>query len=178
MIKNTKIKMNIFEIDNNKISDLKNKNSKNLRVTNVLDVETVKNIVLKIQTNLKCEETDALVLITGVLQRGGTNKGAGNATAYTIGDFNMTAQSLQSVVTSVKKGATNRQLARALSNEIAQIALSLDIEGDLSNQMRYTYPDITSAEAVWCSNFQTTNPNCPERVREWLVNNYKSRFNR
>merc|ERR1712224_774217 len=157
MIKNTKIKMNIFEIDNNKISDLKNKNSKNLRVTNVLDVETVKNIVL---------------------QRGGTNKGAGNATAYTIGDFNMTAQSLQSVVTSVKKGATNRQLARALSNEIAQIALSLDIEGDLSNQMRYTYPDITSAEAVWCSNFQTTNPNCPERVREWLVNNYKSRFNR
>ena len=44
--------------------------------------------------------------------------------------------------------------------------------------MRYDYPELTSEDAVWYLNFQTTDQNCPEHVRIWLVYNYKSRFNK
>ena len=44
-----------------------------------------------------------------------------------------------------------------MADEIAEVSLELEIEGDLANQMRYDYPDIILEEAVWCSNFQTTN---------------------
>ena len=36
----------------------------------------------------------------------------------------------------------------------------------------------TYTEKVWCSNFQTQNPNCPENIKKWLVENFRSRFNR
>ena len=39
------------------------------------------------------------------------------------------------------KKATNRQFARALANEIAQVAIQLNIEGDLANQMKFEFPD-------------------------------------
>lgn len=44
-----------------------------------------------------------------------------------------------------------------MADEIAEVSLELEIEGDLANQMRYDYSDIILEEAVWCSNFQTTN---------------------
>ena len=65
-----------------------------------------------------------------------------------------------------------------MADEIAEVSLELEIEGDLANQMRYDYSDITLEEAVWCSNFQTTNTHGSDRVRNWLVDNYRKRFNR
>jgi hypothetical protein len=52
----------------------------------------------------------------------------------------------------------------------------LDEPGDLSRQMRREQPNITSDQAIWCSNFQTDNQECDEPVREWLLKNFKSRF--
>lgn len=41
----------------------------------------------------------------------------------------------------------------------------LQEEGDLAKQMRRDDPQLQFSDAVWCSNFQTTNPQCPEKVR-------------
>jgi hypothetical protein len=65
-----------------------------------------------------------------------------------------------------------------MRDEIYSIADLLGEEGDLASQMRLVYPNISKSEAIWCSNFQTTNPKCPDRVRQWLAQNYSNRFRR
>jgi hypothetical protein len=163
-----------------KIAEEKKKNKlTNTKLTNSLDDTCVKKIIDQIQTKFQLETfEDALMLITGLLQRGGTNKSAGKSTNFTLNQKTISAQELQNIITRIASSATNRQLARAIADTIAEISMEMGLEGDLANQMRYEYPELTPEEAVWCSNFQTTNKNCPERVRVWLVNNYRSRFNR
>jgi hypothetical protein len=176
--KNTIILQKKFNIV---LSEIENENFANkldLRTTSALNDETALKVVETIEKKKDCSTTVALLLVAGVVQRGGTNKSAGTSTNFEFNGKTLNAQELQNIVTSLSNKGTNRQLARALSNEIAEVALAANIEGDLANQMRYDHPDLTTTEAVWCSNFQTTNPNCPPKVRDWLVNNYKNRFNR
>ena len=151
-------------------------NKNDLKITNVLSESICDEILDKLKKKYQFDDAEVYLAITVILQRGGTNKGAGNTAKITLHNKNLTAQDLQNTINTIKKNATNRQFARTLANEIVQVALQLDIEGDLANQMRFEFPDLTREEAVWCSNFQTTNPQCPERVRNWLVQNYKNRF--
>ncbi len=167
-----------YKIDLSEIESVNLQNERDMRTTSSLSDQAASDVVGLVIKKKKCTETMALLLITGLLQKGGTNKSAGSNTSFSFGDYSLNAQELQNIVLSVNNKATNRQLARTLCNEIAQIAQAVNIEGDLANQMKYDHPDLTSTEAAWCSNFQTTNPNCPSKVRDWLVNNYKNRFNR
>jgi len=166
---------------NHEILKEKNERFKNKKptISSTLTEEICLKIIKEVENKKNLNsETETLILITGLLQRGGSNKSAGNSITYEFEGKTLTAQELQGIIKSIQKNATNRQLSRSLANEIAEIALSLGIEGDLANQMRYEVPDLTLEEAAWCSNFQTQNMNCPDRVRNWLVNNYKSRFNK
>lgn len=160
------------ELDNLK------KTPNNARVTSEVSEKTVEKVINAIIDKKGVSETLAITLITGLVQNGGTNKGAGNSAKYTIDDQTLSAQELSNYIKKEQANGTIRQFARAIADEIAEVSLTLDIEGDLANQMRYDHPDITPEEAAWCSNFQTTNTNCPTRVREWLVKNYRNRFNR
>jgi len=168
-----KVVFDLEAITNNVVLD---ENKNNLRITNVLSESICDEILEKLKEKYGFEDAEVFVAITVVLQQGGTNKAARNNIKFTLNNKSLTAQDLQNTINVVKKNATNRQFARALANEIAQVALQLNIEGDLANQMRFEFPDLTQEEAVWCSNFQTTNSQCPKRVRDWLVNNYKQRF--
>lgn len=168
----------IFDLDAISQSPSANENEIGLKMTNILSEETCDDILVKIQEKYGFDDREIFVAITVILQRGGTNKSAANEARYVANERNFTAQDLQKIISIVKKNATNRQFARAMANEIAQVAIQLNIEGDLANQMRFEYPDLDSAEAAWCSNFQTTNPKCPEKIRNWLVKNYKDRFKR
>lgn len=176
MIYKTIIKQN-FKIDFMELQEVKSKTA-TTRTTSVLSEANVEKIVQRIQEKKSVSETVALTLITGIMQNGGTNKTAGQSVSYTVNDATLSAQELQSYVKTIDNKATNRQLARALADEIGMIATELELEGDLAAQMRYDYPELTLEEAVWCSNFQTTNQGCPEIVKDWLVNNYKQRFNK
>lgn len=167
-----------YRIDLSEIESVNLQEEYEVRTISSLSDKAASDVVELVIKKKKCTETMALLLITGLLQKGGTNKSAGSNTSFSCGNYSLNAQELQNIVLSVNNKATNRKLARTLCNEIAQIALAVNIEGDLANQMRYDHPDLTTTEAVWCSNFQTTNPNCPSKVRDWLVNNYKNRFNR
>ena len=108
-------------------------NAINSRTTNQLTEEACDTIMDKIIEKHKCNSEQAFIAITTILQQGGTNKGAGNNTKYSSSAINLTAQDLQNIINSVSKNATNRQYARALADNIAQVALILEIEGDLAN---------------------------------------------
>lgn len=156
-----------------------NKKTTNIQVTNVLSKEVVTKVIEKIGTVKSIEDPNIVwILVAGVLQRGGSNQKAGNSIVFSFGDYTLTSHDLQNALHTTQKGSTNRQLARTIADEIQQIAAELNLPGDLHSQMRYEYPNLSDSDAVWCSNFQTTNPKCPDLVRDWLVKNYKSRFNK
>ena len=181
----TNIKLYKYNLD--KIIEINNENNlsssrRNVKNTNKFDSDTVEKIINEIIIKLELPENNgqdtAWLLVAAVLQLGGSNQKAGNSISYTVNNFTLTSQQLNNIVKKITKSGTNRQLARSISDNIAEIATHLNIPGDLHSQILLEHPDLTNYEKVWCSNFQTQNPNCPERVREWLVNNFKSRFNR
>ena len=49
-------------------------------------------------------------------------------------------------------------------------------EGNLSRTIKLELKNLSKEDLVWASDFQTYNPNCPSRVKNWLVKNYKERF--
>jgi hypothetical protein len=173
------IKLNI-NYDLNKIvtlhNYLKKSYSKNLNKFTQKEVEQILDLITE-----KLTITDnniTLILVAGVLQLGGSNQKSGNAVTYNLGEYSLSSQQLNNFIKKIVKNGTNRQLARTIADEIAEIALAINIPGDLHTQMLLEYPNISDTEKAWCSNFQTQNPNCPENVRKWLVENFRSRFNR
>jgi hypothetical protein len=158
---------------------LKKNNDIETRDKDRLNEQTINKIMEAIRIQLKLESIeDAWILVTGLLQGGGSNLKAGNAVSFSIEEKSLTSHELNKYITQQKKGITIRQFARAISDNVADIALILNLPGDLHRQMKLEYPDLSDSDAVWCSNFQTYNKRCPEHVRLWLVSNYKSRFNR
>jgi hypothetical protein len=148
------------------------------RPTAELSKETCTKVLhtIKEKKNLK-NINQALILTTGLAQNGGTNRNAGSSISYSAFNKTLNVSDLQSYLRANNLNtATIRQFCRGLANEIAQTAEIIGQDGDLANQMGRDDPNITKAEAAWCSNFQTTNPNCPEKVRHWLLNNFKDRF--
>ncbi len=49
-------------------------------------------------------------------------------------------------------------------------------EENLAKTMKLEVKNVTQEKALWASDFQTYNENCPSRVRNWLVKNYRARF--
>ena len=127
--------------------------------------------------NLNIEdETDFAILITLLLQKGGSNKNAVNTVSVEYNKYTLHATKLLEAIKKFKTNGTIRQYARTMADVVTTVALELKIEGDLANQIRLHKPELTIEEAVWCSNFQTRNPKCPESIRELLKNNLESRF--
>ena len=142
-----------------------------------LSEDVAAKVVEEIKRKKNIEKTSiALALITGLAQNGGSNVGAGTSVQYALGSHTLTSGELKFILNDIQKGATIRQLCRTLRDTLAEIAIMLKEHGDLSQQMRLEDPSMTETEACWCSSFQTGNPNCPEKIRRWLTNNYNSRF--
>ena len=172
----------VLEI-NNKQPSSKNNNWGTQNIFNKKQCEVViKNIIEYYKkTEINLSQEDVLIILTKFLQRGGSNKNAQNnitivhvtATEKTV-HFN--AEILITILKQINEKATIRQFAKGICNEIAQIAMILKIPGDLSNKIKFDYPNISEDELAWASNFQTQNPNCPELIRNWLVKNFEKRF--
>jgi len=172
-----KLKMSTNTLDLESLRKKKDQIKPTIEVKSQLTREAAEKVVNIIAKKKGCNYTDATVLISGVLQKGGTNKGATDI-SMEFDDLKLTTSELNSTVKMVEKNATTRQLARTLCQEIFDVCEVLEMPGDLSNQMLLEYPELTIEEQIWCSNFQTKNPNCPDRVREWLVDNFRNRFSK
>jgi len=73
-----------------------------------------------------------MALITGLFQNGGSNRNAGANVSYTLSGHTLSASEFQKHCRQTANGATARQFARGMCNEIAEFAAILDEEGDLA----------------------------------------------
>lgn len=143
----TKILQSKYDL--NKIQQIAINIKKNYKTSNKIDEKVTDKIIEETKDRLRIEsKEEALVLITGVLQKGGSNKNALNSVTFEHNNKILSAQELQQIVNKIQKNITNRQFARAIANDIAKISLLLEIEGDLSNQIKYEYPNLSIQEAV------------------------------
>lgn len=77
-----------------------------------------------------------------------------------------------------KNGITVRKFARGIRNEVVKVASRFQIEGNLAKNYKIENPSCDAQDLIWVSDFQTfsNNPAMPDHVRQWLLQNYKSRF--
>jgi len=149
------------------------------RVQGELSETDCESVIKKVQADKNLDAPEkAMVLITGLVQNGGSNKNASTLVSYQAFGKTLNAQEFSGTINTVKKGATARQFCRTMATEIAHFASALGEPGDLAKQMRREDPNLSEEHAIWCSNFQTTNPNCPQNVRKWLVDNFQARFDK
>lgn len=145
------------------------------RNTGQMDQNQCNQVINAIQRNKGFDTpTKAFTIITGLCQVGGTNRNAGSRVSYVYDGKTLNGQEFATFCT--QAGGTPRQFARTMASVISRVALKLEEPGDLSRQMRLDHPNLTLEDAVWCSNFQSQNPDCPEPVQIWLSKNYKRRF--
>ena len=132
-------------------------------------------IIQVVRTEKRCSsDTEAMALISGLCQIGGTNRNAGSKASYQYAGKTVNGSEFSTICT--RFGGTPRQFARTMAKEIQRFATKLQEPGDLSRQMIMEHPNLSLEDQIWCSNFQATNPECPELVQNWLLENYNKRF--
>lgn len=150
--------------------------SKEPKATGFMTEEDCEKVLQEIAKEKKINVNKAMGLVAGLMQNGGSNRTAGTLISYQLGGVSLNAQKFGSLLNKVKKGTTPRQFCRAMRDMIYECASVMGEEGDFARQMRMAEPMMTREYSIWCSNFQTGNPRCPERVRTWLAENYNKRF--
>ena len=137
------------------------------RATGMMPEDECDKTVQQVMKLKGVSKNRAMALVAGFMQNGGSNRSAGTLIVYQLGTVTLNAQEFNTCLAKVRKGATSRQFSRAMRDVIYDCAVILGEEGDLARQMCMTEPMMTKDDAIWCSNFQTGNPRCPERVRVW-----------
>lgn len=144
--------------------------------------ETCLKILAQIGKECSSQDAEAkpgqvLFVTAYLLQKGATSPKTPGATKYMVGNISVTVEMIRKACR--QERVTVRQFARGIKDKIISIMNNLGEqapEGNLARSMRLDLTSVTAEEAIWASDFQTYNPNCPTRVRNWLVKNYRSRF--
>lgn len=143
--------------------------------SNVTDPASINNIMDDINKAISSADSDeTFTAVCCLLQKGGTSKQMNQSSSFEYGTVKVTKKVLNDACTKFK--TTPRQLARALAPQIIDLAIAISLPGNQSKNFRLDYTDASQDELAWASDFQTFNENCPERVRNWLIKNYQTRF--
>lgn len=168
--------MNISETLKNKLE-----NEKNFYVTNrssILQPGIVTDILKKIekQHNLNTQE-EAIVVLALLFQQGGTARSCDGNMAVKIFDHEFKLANIRKILKNCSCAKGERKLARSLANEIKEIALIMELPGNLYNkiQKKNLSKNFTIEEKVWLSDFQSDNENCPAELRALILETFKKK---
>lgn len=125
------------------------------------------------------ELRDKIMVNAGaLLQQGATSPQFEKNRESFIWNYRLTNRTLDNAIHKVS-GLTARKLARGMREEIMALAIRMRIPGNLSKRYKIDNPLAGINELIWVSDFNTfsNNPAMPEKVKVWLANNLKQRFN-
>ena len=134
----------------------------------------------KIITNLT-ETSDlenpqqALVMLAMLFQQGGTARSCDGNMAVTYQGKTIKLADVRKIlkINSCNKG--ERKLARTLADRIYEIAVAMEIPGNLSQKVRIQTLDqnFEMKDKAWLSDFQSDNENCPMELRKLIQETFK-----
>ena len=148
----------------------KEKNSYVVSRSSTLQPDIVKDILKKIekQHNLNTQE-EAIAVLALLFQQGNM--------AVKIFDQEFKLANIRKILKNCSCAKGERKLARSLANEIKEIALIMELPGNLYNkiQKQNLSKKFTLEEKVWLSDFQSDNENCPAELRTLILETFKKK---
>lgn len=153
---------------------------------NIATPEQVRGFISSLRRRVKYDQltkTEQDSLGPGVcelLQKGAVSPKFEKSRKSELFKGNLTAGNILDSLKDVDRGLTPRKLARSIRSEILETATVWAIPGNLSKKYSQVYPDASMNELIWASDFHTfsDDPNMPDQVRNWLIENYTSRFDK
>lgn len=168
--------MNISETLKKKLE--KEKNSYVTHRSAVLQKSVVTNILKKIkeQYNLSTQE-EAIVVLAVFFQQGGTARSCDGNMSIKIFNQEFKLANIRQILKNCSCAKSERKLARSLANEIKEIALIMELPGNLYNkiQKKNFSRNFSIEKKVWLSDFQSDNENCPAELRALIVETFKNK---
>lgn len=129
-----------------------------------------------VATELRGSEDEAALALSIICQKGGTSKKAQGTVYAIVNGKKIDLNTIRKIMREKSHNFTLRQWARTNATEIYEVNQHFGIEGDLAKKIARNKPEVTQDERYWLSNFQMDNPNCPQNVRDMLMNHYKTLF--
>lgn len=154
-------------------------NNKNERVedtsnSSIFSKSSVVKVIDQISEEKNVIPTKSYKALCVILNQGGTAKRAQNTIHTVIDGVKFDLGLMKRALEKIEgKGATMRKLGRTLADKIAEVCSKEETYtvGNLANKLNRMEP-LSPIEMVWASDFQSSNPNCPSRVRKLIERYY------
>ena len=116
----------------------------------------------------------ALTVITLLFHQGGTAKKAEDKLSVSIFGKDFTLGGIRRCVRDAFFTRGERRLARCFADEIHEIAVVLEVPGNLYRKIQKQDLErtFTMEEKAWLSDFQEKNENCPVELRKLILNSF------
>lgn len=169
-----------MEIPDNFIEHiLKEKEKINLPRTQNLSLEKGNQILEEIAKKYKLTEhpnLSALTILTVLFQQGATARSCNGNMNITIFGKDVKLAEIRKIFREHNASRGERKFARTYADQIYKIASQLQIKGNLANKIMKRNPtlNLKLAEQVWLSDFQVSNPNAPENLRELILSTFET----
>jgi chromosome condensin MukBEF MukE localization factor len=153
-------------------------NESNSAVATTEDVDAVITTIMQNKKIANTQEnyTKVLATVSHLVQIGATSPKF--ASTRMISDYGIEVRAGDLREACNKNGITVRKFARGIRNQVIKVAMTFNIQGNLSKNYKLENPACDNQDLIWVSDFQTfsENPAMPENVKSWLLENYRNRF--
>jgi hypothetical protein len=144
--------------------------------TSKLQKGTAEKILKRIQEQFELNGSDeSLTIIAILFQQGGTARSCDGNMSITVFDKEFKLADIRKILKQMSCNKAERKLARTLASEIREIALILEIPGNLYSKIQKN--DLTKTftieEKTWLSDFQSDNEDCPVELRSLIIETFK-----
>jgi hypothetical protein len=121
-------------------------------------------------------DAEAETSLSIICQKGGTSKKAQGNIYSIVNGKKLELHEVRTIIKNNNLNFTLRQWARTYATNIYKVCNLFGIEGDLAKKIARNRPEVTNDEKVWLSNFQMDNTDCPQNIRDMLMEHYKAMF--
>jgi virulence-associated protein VapD len=152
------------------------KNVENKESPALISEDDTKELVKAYAQQYKTNELKAYTGICLILQKGGTSRKAQGTIYANVDGITFDLATLRKVMREKSIKYTLRQWARTNATDIYIISSKFSFPGDLTKKILRNHPEISGEDIYWLSNFQMDNFDCPENLRQLIMEHYESLF--
>jgi len=126
-------------------------------------------------------DKETLIVLTILFQKGGTARQCDGNLEAKIGDKTVKLAQIRSSLKNCRLPKSERKLARSVASILQQIAEVYNIPGNLASVIS-SRPDfegqLNDKDKTWLSDFQSGNPDCPEKLRQYINKHFSNLTNK
>ena len=118
---------------------------------------------------------EALAIITVLFQQGGTSRSCDGNMSIILFGKTVKLATIRKILKSNSCNKSERKLARTFAKKIYEIALTLEIPGNLYLKIQKgdLEKNFSIEEKAWLSDFQSDNEKCPVYLRNLINQTFK-----